>query len=118
MNVSSVVVQAKAEYIEELVEVFKNCDFCDYHFHDASIGKIIVTVDGEGVDDEIKNLKKVQRTPHVIAADMMMTYSEDELDAEREKLEKVDPVPEILNRKDVKAKDIEYHGDLRHRKDL
>ena len=96
MNISSIVVQARSEYIDELVEIFKNCDFCEYHFHDASIGKIIVTIEGEGVDGEIKNLKKIQRTPHVISADMMMAYSEDELDQERANLENADPVPDLL----------------------
>ena len=116
MNVSSIVVQARAEYIDELVETFKNCDFCDYHFHDASIGKIIVTVEGSGVDEEIKNLKKVQQTPHVIAADMMMAYSEDELDQERDKLETCDVVPNVLKDDTLKAEDIVYYGDLKKKK--
>lgn len=116
MNVSSIVVQARADYIDELIEVFKNCDFCDYHFHDSSIGKIIVTVEGAGVDEEIKNLKKIQQTPHVISADMMMAYSEDELDQERDKLDGMNPVPEMLNDDAVKAEDIVYHGDLKKKK--
>ena len=113
MNVSSIVVQARADHVEELVETFKNCDYCEYHFHDTSIGKIIVTVEGEGVNEEIKCLKKIQQTPHVIAADMMMAYSEDELDQERDKLEGTNPVPEMLNDDTIRAEDIVYYGDLK-----
>lgn len=113
MNVSSIVVQARNEYIEGLVEQIKACDFCDYHFHDVSLGKIIVTVDGEGIEEEMDKVRKIESLPHVVSAEMMMAYSEDELDAERANLEKSDVVPAILNDDSIKVEDIEYHGDLK-----
>jgi nitrate reductase NapD len=117
MNISSIVVQALPEYIDELVEYFKSEDFVDYHLHDKEKGKIVVTVEGEGVEEEIKKLVKIQQHPHVIAADMMMTYQEDQLDEEIKKLEEQDPVPEILTREDVDPRDVVYNGDLK-KKDL
>jgi nitrate reductase NapD len=117
MNISSVVVKVKPEHISDVLEVLQNSEFCEYHFHDESKGKIIVTVEGESVDDEIKNLKIVQSIQHVISADMMMSYSEDELDKEIKKLNDSDPVPDILNDDTINAKDIVYHGDLR-KKDI
>jgi nitrate reductase NapD len=116
MNVSSIVVQALPEYVDELIAFFKEADYVDYHLHDKERGKIIVTVEGEGVEEEIEKLVKIQQLPHVIAADMMMTYQEDELDAEVKKLEAENPVPEMLNDEDMDVRDIEYHGDLRHKK--
>lgn len=117
MNISSIVVQVLPKYVDEVLEVLENADFCEYHFHDKNIGKIIVTVEGESVDDEIRNLKIVQSLEHVIAADMMMSYSEDELDREIQKLEEADPVPAMLNDDSIRAQDIVYKGDLR-KKDL
>ncbi|MCK9256988.1 MAG: chaperone NapD [Sulfurospirillaceae bacterium] len=117
MNISSIVVQASSEHVEELVELFKKCDFCDYHFHDKKIGKIIVTVEGESVSDEIRHLKKIQTTPRVISADMMMSYSEDELDKERAHLENKDPVPQMLLDDDLRAEKITYYGDIK-KKDI
>ena len=117
MNVSSIVVQALPEYIDELVAFFKETDDIDYHLHDKEKGKIIVTVEGEGVEEEIKKLVKIQQHPHVIAADMMMTYQEDQLDEEIKKLESEDPVPAILNETDVDVRDVVYNGDLKN-KDL
>ncbi len=118
MNISSIVVQVRQEYVDEVVETLKNADFCDYHLHDKSIGKIIVTVEGEGVAEEIEKVKKIQAVPHVIAADMMMAYSEDELNEERSKLEMSGPnVPEMLNDDSIRAEDIVYHGDLK-KKDI
>jgi nitrate reductase NapD len=113
MNVSSIVVQVAQKNFDEVMEVLENAAFCDYHFSDKSTGKIIVTVEGESVDDEIRNLKIIQSIQHVIAADMMMSYSEDELDAEIQKLEKSDPVPSMLNDNSIRAEDIVYKGDLK-----
>ncbi|WP_294957429.1 chaperone NapD [Sulfurovum sp.] len=116
MNVSSIVVQALPKHIDELVEVFKEADYADYHLHDKKKGKIIVTVEGKGVEEEIEKLIKIQRLAYVIAADMMMTYQEDELDAEVKKLEAENPVPDVLQDEEIDVRDVEYHGDLRHKK--
>jgi nitrate reductase NapD len=116
MNISSVVVQVLPKYIDDVLEVLQNADFCEYHFHDKDMGKIIVTVEGESVDDEIRNLKIVQSLEHVISAEMMMSYSEEELDREIQKLNEQDPVPAMLNDDSIRAEDIVYHGDLRKNK--
>ncbi len=117
MNVSSIVVQVLPKYMDGVLEILKNAQFCDYHFHDKEKGKIIVTIEGEGIEDEIRNLKIIQGIKHVIAADMMMSYSEDELDREIKKLEAQSPIPDMLNDEDLKVEDIIYHGDLK-RKDI
>ncbi|HHB94876.1 MAG TPA: nitrate reductase [Campylobacterales bacterium] len=113
MNISSVVVQAPSKYIDELVELFKEADYCDYHLHDKATGKIIVTIEGEGVEDEIKKLVKIQELPQVMAADMMMTYQEEQLDEEIKLLNEQDLVPDVLKREDIDVKDIVYNGDLK-----
>ena len=117
MNVSSIVVQALPKYIDEVVEELKKSDLCDYHLHDKEKGKIIITIEGKDVSEEIGKLKKIQTFPHVISAEMMMSYSEDELEREKEKIEMKDPVPAMLNDPNIKAEDIVYQGDLR-KKDL
>lgn len=116
MNVSSIVVQARAEHIDALVETFKECTYCEYHFHDKEIGKIILTVEGEGIEEEIGKFKQIKAVPHVVCADMMMAYSEDELDRERAKFDNKNPVPSLLNDDAVRAEDIKYHGDLKKKK--
>jgi len=113
MNVSSIVVQAMSEHIDALVEHFKEADFCDYHLHDKEKGKIILTVEGEGVEEEIEKLLLIQKTPNVMAADMMMTYQEDQLDEEIRSLNAQDPVPAMLNDETIDARDIVYNGDLK-----
>jgi nitrate reductase NapD len=113
MNVSSIVVQALPEYIDGLIETFKSSELCDYHLHDKDRGKIIITIEGKDVGEEIEKLVKIQEMPHVMAADMMMTYQEESLDEEIKNLEAQDPVPAMLNDDTIDARDIVYNGDLK-----
>lgn len=117
MNVSSIVVQALPKYIDELVETFNDLDICDYHMHDKDKGKIVITIEGKDVGEEIGKLVKIQEIPHVMAADMMMTYQEESLDEEIRILNEQDLVPSMLNDDNINVKDIVYNGDLK-KKDL
>ena len=116
MNISSIVVQTVPKYLDEVVKSLKECEACDYHMHDEK-GRIIVTIEGNGVKEELQKLSIIEAIPHVIAADMQMAYSEDELDAHMEVLNNADVVPKMLNDDDIDPKDIVYNGDLK-KKDL
>ncbi len=84
--------------------------------HDE-LGRIIITIEGTGVQEELKKLKVIEGIPHVMSADMQMAYSEDELSSHMEVLENADVVPKVLNDNTVEASNIIYNGDLR-KKDL
>lgn len=116
MNISSIVVKTLPEHLSEVVESLKNCDVCDYHMHDE-LGRIIITIEGKGVQEELKKLKVIEAIPHVMSADMQMAYSEDELSSHMEVLENTDAVPKVLNDPTISASDIVYNGDLK-KKDL
>ena len=116
MNISSIVVQTLPKFLDEVVEALKNTPECDYHMHDEK-GRIIITIEGEGVEQELKKLRVIEAIPHVITADMQMAYSEDELDAHMEVIENGDAVPKMLNEEDIDPRDIVYNGDLK-KKDL
>jgi periplasmic nitrate reductase NapD len=116
MNVSSIVVQTLPKYLDEVVESLKKCDVCDYHMHDE-LGRIIITIEGAGVEEELKKLRVIEAIPYVASADMQMAYSEDELSAHMEVLDNADLVPKVLNDEDINPKDIVYNGDLK-KKDL
>lgn len=116
MNISSIVVQTRPEFVEKVVEDLKNCGVCDYHMHDEK-GRIIVTIEGEGVSEELKKLKVIESIPHIASADMQMAYSEDELNEHMDVLENSDAVPHMLYDDDLKPEDIIYNGDLK-KKDL
>jgi len=116
MNISSVVVQTVPKFLDEVVESLKNSDACDYHMHDEK-GRVIITIEGVDVSEELKKMKVIEMIPHVISAEMQMAYSEDELDANMEKMANADLVPKVLNDEDIDPRDIVYRGDLK-KKDL
>jgi len=116
MNISSIVVKTIPKYLEEVVQALKDCEVCDYHLHDE-LGRIIITIEGEGVSQELEKLRVVEGIPHVITADMQMAYSEDELDAHMEVIENGDAVPKILA-DEVPLSEVQYNGDLKTKDDL
>ncbi|MFA5233201.1 MAG: chaperone NapD [Sulfurimonas sp.] len=117
MNISSIVVKTVPKYLEEVVQSLKDCEACDYHMHDE-LGRIIITIEGEGVAQELEKLRIIEAIPHVITADMQMAYSEDELDAHMEVIANGDAVPKILNDDRVDFTNMTYNGDLKKRDDL
>lgn len=116
MNISSIVVQTVPLYLEEVVEALKNCEACDYHMHDE-LGRIIITIEGNGVKEELEKLRVIEAIPHVISAEMQMAYSEDELDEHIDILNNSEIVPKVLNDDNVDPTKIIYNGDLK-KKDL
>ncbi len=115
MNISSIVVQTTPTYIEEVLEKVKSSEFCEYHMHDEK-GRIIITLEGVDTNEEISKLKVIQSFSHVMSAEMVYSYSEDELNEIRNDLEmEKDNTPDWLNDENATAKDIRYNGDLKKR---
>ena len=112
MNISSIVVQVLPKNYDTLKEELEASGICDYHFGDKEKGKMIITIDGTGVEEEIKKLVQIQQTKGVLAADMMQTYQE-ELEGAIKELEEADVVPDMLNMDSVDVRDIIYNGDLK-----
>ncbi|MDD3475873.1 MAG: chaperone NapD [Sulfurimonas sp.] len=117
MNISSIVVKTVPKYLDEVVKSLKDCEACDYHMHDE-LGRIIITIEGAGVSEELEKLKIIEAIPHVVTADMQMAYSEDELDAHMEVIKGGNVVPKILNDDNVDPSNIVYNGDLKKKDDL
>ena len=108
MNISSVVVRTKPEYIQEVIEALENSGMCDVYFHDDT--KVIVVIEAESTDEEVFKMKAIRSLPHVLSAELIFSYS-DEWAKAKEYLDiNKERVPEILNDDKVKAEDIVYKG--------
>ena len=112
MNISGIVVKTLHENSKEVIKLLKEGGFCEVHYYEN--GNIIVTLDAAIVSQEITKLKMIEQTTHVVSASMVYSFSEDELEAERDKLQKLPDFPEWLNDDKIDAKDIRYGGDLRN----
>lgn len=96
------------------MEALKESNLCEYHLHDGQ-GRIIITIEGAGVEEEIGKLRRIQQMPGVISAEMMFAYSEEELEMLKNRVEANQHMPAWLNDETVRAEDIRYHGDLKKR---
>ncbi|AXH08817.1 nitrate reductase [Malaciobacter halophilus] len=112
MNISSIVVQTLPKHLDEVVQNLKECEACDYHMHDE-IGRVIITIEGKNVEEELEKLRVIESLPHIISADMQMAYSEEELNEHMQVLENSDVVPSMLNDDNINPDDIVYSGDLK-----
>lgn len=96
MNVSSMVIKTAPDSMSNVMESLKDAGLCDIHFHD--LGRIIVTIEGESIGEEMQRMKAIQNMPGVLSAELAYSYSEHEIQKAMEQLKTAGAVPEILHR--------------------
>ncbi len=111
MNVSSVVIKTKVGKSQLIINTLNALELCEVYFHENE--KIVVVIEGESTDEEIRKLKQIEKLGDVLSVGVVFAYSEDELEQERDKIEMAAATPEWLNNENIKAEDIKYKGDLR-----
>jgi periplasmic nitrate reductase NapD len=95
MNISSIVVRTTPEKLTKVIEDLKASGVCEVHFQDTT-GKIIITVEGEDISEEMRKMKAIQNIPDVISANLAYSYSEKEMQEAMELIKKADAVPALL----------------------
>ena len=111
MNISSIIVKTRPENYDAVWLNLQESGICDVHFGEKDKGIIIITIEGESVEEEIEKLNKIENMPFIISADMHMSYCEEELDKMMEEID-INKTVEELNT-DKKAEEIEYFGSLK-----
>ena len=111
MNISSIIVKTKPENYDAVWLNLQESDLCEVHFGDKEKGIIIVTIEGETVEEEISKLTQIEEMPFIISADMHMSYCEEELDKMMKELD-INKTVDELN-KEKKAEEINYFGSLK-----
>ncbi len=113
MNISSLVITTAPQHLQQVIKSLENSGLCEIHFIDEK-GKIIVTIEGENVSEEVSKVKEIEQMPHVLTADLMYSYSEEELANAIEDFKKVEElVPDVLKDEGICADEIDYQGDLK-----
>lgn len=112
MNVSSIVVKCAPKFLPEVLESLRTSGICDVFAHDEN-GRIVVVVEGDTTEEESEKLKIIQAMAHVLSADMVYAYSENEFAPEEGKFEKPsEQTLDVLN-SDIPAEQIIYRGHLK-----
>jgi len=111
MNISSIIIKTRPENYDAVWLNLQESDICDVHFGDKEKGIIIITIEGECVEEEIEKVRKLEEMPFVISADMHMSYCEEELDKMMENIDFKETVKELNTEKPVEK--INYFGSLK-----
>ncbi len=78
MNVSSIVVKTVQEHLESVINDINDLDLCEVHFSNKE-GKIVVTIEGENIGNQMESMKSIQALPNVASANLVYSYCEDEV---------------------------------------
>jgi nitrate reductase NapD len=111
MNISSIIVKTKPENYDAVWLNLQESELCDVHFGDKEKGIIIITIEGETVEEEIAKLNKIEEMPMIISANMHMSYCEEELEKMKENIDFESTVKELNTEK--RAEEIDYFGSLK-----
>ena len=111
MNISSLIVMAAETAAESVINEIKSIGGCDVPMSENSM--LIVSIEGENIESESGKMKQIENIDGVISAKLVYSYSEDELDAEKQKIELSGDFPEWLNKENIDVRDIPYSGRLK-----
>lgn len=112
MNISSIVVKCAPKFLEEVLSSIEASGVCEIYTYDKN-GRIVAIIEGESTEEESKKLMAIQALPHVLSAEMVYAYSENEFSAEEGKFERSsDELLKMLN-SDISAEQIVYRGHLK-----
>ncbi len=75
VNISSIVVRTLPENLAETCRALTASGLCEIHFQDEQ-GRVVVTIEGGDVDEEMRILQQIQTLPDVLSADLVYAYSE------------------------------------------
>jgi nitrate reductase NapD len=96
MNVSSIIVRTTQEHLQEVIDSINSMDLCDVHFYDTE-GKIVATIEGNSINDQMERMKSIQSMPSVFSVNLSYSYCEDELLSGLDQIQdSCSPVPEKL----------------------
>ena len=105
MNISSVLIIAKEQHHEALREEIAKIECCSIELVEGE--KIIVLIESENLDEELKAYKRLEKLKKASAVSMVFSYQD--LDGDIENIKNA--VPASLN-DEVLAEDVEYSGSM------
>jgi nitrate reductase NapD len=78
VNISAILVVVKPEEIESMRTRLGRMNGIQVHHIDAPTGRLVVTQEAPTVDDEVEALRRLQRVPGVLLAEMVVHHFEQE----------------------------------------
>ncbi|ARE80541.1 periplasmic nitrate reductase assembly protein [Campylobacter helveticus] len=106
MNLSSVLIVAKEDKIDSLAEAIAQIELCSVELREKD--KLIVVIESDDLDSELKAYKKLEALPNLISINMVFSYQD--LDEDIQKAINSGAIESI--EKNEKAENITYNGSV------
>jgi periplasmic nitrate reductase NapD len=78
MNISGIMVTALPEHVAEVAQSLSALQGLQVFQTDAASGKLVVVQEAASVGEEVEGFKRIRAVPHVIAADLVQHYFEED----------------------------------------
>ena len=78
MNLSGILVVVPTDKIDSSVDTLNALAGVEVHHTDEASGRIVVVQEAETVEDEVEGLKIIKKLPHVIMAELVYHYFEED----------------------------------------
>ena len=80
MNLSSILVMTSEPHLETTINALTAIDGLQIHYCDPESSRIIVTQESKNTKHEIEGLQRIKSLPHVVMAEMVYHYCEEDTD--------------------------------------
>lgn len=78
MNLSGILVVVPSAEFDSTVSRLQAMDGVEVHQTDPDTGRLVVVQEAENVDAEVAGLKRIKALPHVVLAELVYHYFEEE----------------------------------------
>jgi len=78
MNISGIVVTVLPEHVAEVAQSLSILPGLEVSQTDVASGKLVVVQEAASVGEEVESFKRIRSVPHVIAADLVQHYFEED----------------------------------------
>ncbi|PAF46206.1 hypothetical protein BKH46_08485 [Helicobacter sp. 12S02634-8] len=107
MNISSIIIKINTEHWDRVIESLEGLDGVEVPVSDPKSAMAIALISAQDVGEEIAALRAIEEIDGVLAANMHLSYSEEEFAKNLSSLEIAQTINDLKD-----AKDITYKGDV------
>ncbi len=80
MTISSIVIRTRPENLAQVKEALVRSELAEVHFSDDN-GQLVVTIEGQDIEEQTEKLKSIQALPHVLTANLSYVVTEEANDS-------------------------------------
>ncbi len=81
MNLSSILIVTESHHLDSCITQLNSLPGVSVHFSDIESARIVIIQEAESINAEVDGLKRIKALPHVLFAEMIYHYFENDTEA-------------------------------------